>query len=47
MLLFVVFQLRAYLVANRADFDVITLLLYCEQLASALSYLESKKFVHR
>ncbi|CAF0874579.1 unnamed protein product [Rotaria sp. Silwood1] len=40
-------ELRAYLVANRSDFDVITLVLYCEQLASALAYLESKKFVHR
>lgn len=33
--------------ANRADFDVLTLLLYCKQLASALAYLESRKFVHR
>ncbi|UJR35517.1 hypothetical protein I4U23_028271 [Adineta vaga] len=40
-------ELRAYLVANRADFDVITLVLYCQQLSSALAYLESKKFVHR
>ncbi|CAF1009679.1 unnamed protein product [Adineta ricciae] len=40
-------ELRGYLVANRADFDLITLVLYCEQLASALAYLESKKFVHR
>ncbi|CAF1242738.1 unnamed protein product [Adineta steineri] len=40
-------ELRAYLVANRSDFDLITLLLYCEQLSSALAYLESKKFVHR
>ncbi|CAF3013938.1 unnamed protein product [Rotaria socialis] len=40
-------ELRSYLVANRADFDLITLIIYCEQLASALAYLESKKFVHR
>ncbi|UJR10425.1 hypothetical protein I4U23_014629 [Adineta vaga] len=40
-------ELRTYLVANRTDFDLITLVLYCEQLASALAYLESKKFVHR
>ncbi|CAF3412242.1 unnamed protein product [Rotaria socialis] len=40
-------ELRAYLVANRSDFDVVTLVLYCEQLASALAYLEAKKFVHR
>jgi hypothetical protein len=33
--------------ANRTDFDPITLILYCEQLASALAYLEAKKFVHR
>ncbi|CAF4461094.1 unnamed protein product, partial [Adineta steineri] len=33
--------------ANRTDFDLVTLVLYCHQLASALSYLESKKFVHR
>ncbi|CAF4019987.1 unnamed protein product [Rotaria sordida] len=40
-------ELRAYLVANRNNFDLLTLVLYCEQLASALAYLESKKFVHR
>ncbi|CAF4414668.1 unnamed protein product, partial [Adineta steineri] len=40
-------ELRTYLVANRTDFDLVTLVLYCHQLASALSYLESKKFVHR
>ncbi|CAF3391796.1 unnamed protein product [Rotaria sp. Silwood1] len=39
--------LRAYLVANRNDFDLLTLVLYCVQLSSALAYLESKKFVHR
>ena len=42
-----IFQLRSYLVSNRSDFDLITLILYCEQLASALAYLESKKYVHR
>ncbi|CAF0758842.1 unnamed protein product [Didymodactylos carnosus] len=40
-------ELRSYLVANRNDFDVITLLVYCQQLSSSLSYLETKKFVHR
>ncbi|CAF4235878.1 unnamed protein product, partial [Rotaria sp. Silwood2] len=40
-------ELRTYLVANRNDFDLLILILYCVQLASALAYLESKKFVHR
>lgn len=40
-------ELRAYLQKNREDLDLATLLLYAFQLSTALSYLESKKFVHR
>lgn len=40
-------ELRAYLRANVKKLRLGTLLLYCYQLSTALSYLESKKFVHR
>ncbi|XP_039298028.1 focal adhesion kinase 1 [Nilaparvata lugens] len=40
-------ELRAYLRENSPRLDLATLLLYCFQLSTALSYLESKKFVHR
>ncbi|XP_054740625.1 focal adhesion kinase 1 isoform X1 [Anastrepha obliqua] len=40
-------ELRAYLKANSKKLKRGTLLLYCYQLSTALSYLESKKFVHR
>ncbi|XP_044263167.1 focal adhesion kinase 1 isoform X6 [Tribolium madens] len=40
-------ELRAYLQNNKDDLDLATLLLYAFQLSTALSYLESKKFVHR
>ncbi|KAE8748455.1 Focal adhesion kinase 1 variant 1 [Frankliniella occidentalis] len=40
-------ELRAYLQQNSARLDLATLLLYSFQLSTALSYLESKKFVHR
>lgn len=41
------FQLRSYLIRHRAVLDTSTLLLYGCQLSSALSYLDSRKFVHR
>lgn len=40
-------ELRAFLQANRETLSAPTLLLYTFQLSTALSYLESKKFVHR
>ncbi|XP_063217429.1 focal adhesion kinase 1 isoform X7 [Bacillus rossius redtenbacheri] len=40
-------ELRAYLQSNKHRLDQATLLLYAFQLSTALSYLESKKFVHR
>ncbi|XP_030081236.1 focal adhesion kinase 1 isoform X3 [Drosophila hydei] len=40
-------ELRAYLKANSERLTHGTLLQYCYQLSTALSYLESKKFVHR
>ncbi|XP_031627425.1 focal adhesion kinase 1 isoform X6 [Contarinia nasturtii] len=40
-------ELRAYLRAHAKKLKLGTLLLYCYQLSTALSYLESKKFVHR
>ncbi|XP_060660243.1 focal adhesion kinase 1 isoform X1 [Drosophila nasuta] len=40
-------ELRAYLKANSDRLSHATLLKYCYQLSTALSYLESKKFVHR
>jgi focal adhesion kinase 1 len=38
---------RAYLQSNKARLDLPTLVLYSYQLSTALSYLESKNFVHR
>ncbi|XP_037913924.1 focal adhesion kinase 1 isoform X5 [Hermetia illucens] len=40
-------ELRAYLKAHANKLKLGTLLQYCYQLSTALSYLESKKFVHR
>ncbi|KAM8712566.1 hypothetical protein ACLKA7_012978 [Drosophila subpalustris] len=40
-------ELRAYLKTNSDRLSQGTLLKYCYQLSTALSYLESKKFVHR
>lgn len=40
-------ELRAYLRTHASRLKLETLLLYCYQLSTALSYLESKKFVHR
>ncbi|KAL4089992.1 hypothetical protein QTP88_024910 [Uroleucon formosanum] len=40
-------ELRAYLQNNQPHLDLATLILYSYQLSTALSYLESKKFVHR
>lgn len=40
-------ELRAFLQANKHQLDTYTLILYAHQLSTALSYLESKKFVHR
>ena len=40
-------EMRAYLQSNKHRLDLATLLLYTCQLSTALSYLESKKFVHR
>ncbi|KAL9875185.1 focal adhesion kinase 1 isoform X4 [Glossina fuscipes] len=40
-------ELRAYLKSNAEKLCKEILLLYCYQLSTALSYLESKKFVHR
>ncbi|XP_050545837.1 focal adhesion kinase 1 isoform X2 [Daktulosphaira vitifoliae] len=40
-------ELRAYLQNNQSRLDLATLIQYSYQLSTALSYLESKKFVHR
>ncbi|KAF6197741.1 hypothetical protein GE061_008707, partial [Apolygus lucorum] len=40
-------ELRAYLHDNKESLRLPTLLLYIYQLSTALSYLESKKYVHR
>ncbi|BFZ17133.1 hypothetical protein BsWGS_20172 [Bradybaena similaris] len=40
-------EMRAYLQNNQQRIDVVMLILYAYQLSTALSYLESKKFVHR
>ncbi|XP_063629448.1 focal adhesion kinase 1 [Cydia splendana] len=40
-------ELRAYLQQNARRLETCTLVLYIYQLSTALSYLESKKFVHR
>ncbi|XP_071053792.1 focal adhesion kinase 1 isoform X3 [Onthophagus taurus] len=40
-------ELRAYLQNNKNQLDLSSLLLYAFQLSTALSYLESKKYVHR
>ncbi|VDM37974.1 unnamed protein product [Toxocara canis] len=40
-------ELRHYLMRNRAVIDLSILLLYSQQLSSAISYLHSCKFVHR
>jgi focal adhesion kinase 1 len=40
-------EMRAFLQKNKLALDLVTLILYCYQLSKALSYLESKKFVHR
>lgn len=40
-------ELRQFLQSNRATLDLSTLILYAYQLSTALSYLESKNFVHR
>ncbi|CAB3370835.1 Hypothetical predicted protein [Cloeon dipterum] len=40
-------EMRAYLLSNKSRLDLATLLRYSFQLSTALSYLESKKFVHR
>lgn len=39
--------MRAYLQNNKQRLDQVTLIMYAYQLSTALSYLESKKFVHR
>lgn len=40
-------ELRAYLQSNRSLLELETLLTFAFQLSTALSYLESKKYVHR
>ncbi|BFY99904.1 hypothetical protein BsWGS_02939 [Bradybaena similaris] len=40
-------EMRAYLQINEPKLDLVMLILYAYQLSTALSYLESKKFVHR
>ncbi|XP_013077783.2 focal adhesion kinase 1 isoform X2 [Biomphalaria glabrata] len=40
-------EMRAYLQNNQPHLDLVMLILYSYQLSTALSYLESKKFVHR
>ena len=40
-------QMRAYLMTNRTKLRLDVLIMYAYQLSTALSYLESKKFVHR
>ena len=39
--------MRAYLMRNRQTLRLDTLIMFAYQLSTALSYLESKKFVHR
>ena len=40
-------EMRSYLQSHKNSLDLATLILYTFQLSTALSYLESKKFVHR
>ncbi|KAL4235721.1 putative serine/threonine protein phosphatase [Mactra antiquata] len=40
-------EMRAYLQNNKHQIDLTMLIMYAFQLSTALSYLESKKFVHR
>ena len=40
-------QMRAFLQSNKHRLQLDSLIMYCYQLSTALSYLESKKFVHR
>lgn len=40
-------EMRSFLQENRHVLDVVTLMIYCHQLSTALAYLESKHFVHR
>ena len=40
-------EMRAYLQNNQHRINLVTLILYTFQLSSAISYLESKRFVHR
>lgn len=40
-------EMRAYLQNNQHRLNLVTLLTYAYQLSSAISYLESKRFVHR
>uniref|UniRef100_A0A915JJN6 non-specific protein-tyrosine kinase n=1 Tax=Romanomermis culicivorax TaxID=13658 RepID=A0A915JJN6_ROMCU len=40
-------DLRTYLLDNKLKLKILTLISFCYQLSAALSYLESKKFVHR
>lgn len=40
-------EMRDYLQNNQHRLNLVTLILYAYQLSSAISYLESKKFVHR
>lgn len=40
-------EMRSYLQNNRSQLKLHTLIMYCYQLSSALSYLEGKHFVHR
>ena len=39
--------MRAFLQSNKQRLQLDRLIMYCYQLSTALSYLESKKFVHR
>ncbi|XP_077991126.1 focal adhesion kinase 1-like isoform X2 [Glandiceps talaboti] len=40
-------EMRTYLQTRKYELDLAVLMLFCYQLSTALSYLESKKFVHR
>lgn len=40
-------QMRAFLQSNKHRLRLDMLIMYCYQLSTALSYLESKNFVHR
>ena len=40
-------EMRAFLQKNKSSLSLTTLLLFAYQLSTALSYLESKQFVHR